>query len=57
MNLWGDALKNYGWFIELDSTCHDLNGENSQKIKTARIYFEMALEKYQRTKESTLILE
>jgi hypothetical protein len=56
MNLWGDTLKEYAMMIELDSVCRDPVAENRQKIGMAKFYFEIALEKYQRTEDSIRIL-
>jgi hypothetical protein len=56
MNMWGDALKMYGFLLELDSSLSEPVRKNALIVKTAKLYFEMALEKYQKTNDQNRIL-
>jgi hypothetical protein len=55
VNTWGDALKEYGLSLELDSTLREPVRRNIKIVKIAKLYFEMALEKYQKTKDENRI--
>lgn len=55
MNMWGDALREYGMSIELDSNCDDAVNENAIRIKLASFYFGIALDKFEKTKDTERI--
>jgi hypothetical protein len=57
MNMWGDVLLEYGLLITIDTTSTDLFTGSRNKIKLAKLYFEMAYEKYSRTESGDRILK